>query len=215
MATKLGVYNGALRILGVRALSSLTDNRPERRELDSLWAGNDAINNCLAAGQWNWASRSVRIPYDTNVTPQFGHTYAFEKPSDFVRTTYFASDEHFTQPLIKYADVGAYWYADLEEVYVRYVSNDASVGANLGAWPIQFTKFVESYCASELALVITESVTKQDMAEAIAKKALTEARSWDAMEGPGKILPAGTWTNSRFGSHGGGRDKYRHGGFLG
>lgn len=213
MATKLGIYNGALRILGVRALSSLTDNRPERRELDSLWMGNDAINKCLAAGQWNWASRSVKIPYDVNVTPAFGYERAYAKPSDFVRTTYFATDEMFTNPMINYVDVGSYWYGSLDEVYVRYVSNDAAVGANLGAWPVQFADYVEAYCAEQLALVITESTKKQDKAQDVAKKALAKALAWDAMEAPGKILPAGTWTNSRFGGHG--VDRYRHGGFLG
>lgn len=212
MATKLNVYNGALRILGARSLASLTDNRDERRELDALWAGNEAIDRCLAAGQWNWATRAVRIPYDTNVTPAFGYTHAFEKPEDFVRTTHFCWDEMFRSPLTDYMDAGTHWYAEPEEVFVRYVSKANDLGANLGVWPIKFTDYVEAYCASQIALRVTESLKKQEMAEALARKALIEARSWDAMEGPTQELPAGSWVNSRGSQQG---NRRRHGGFLG
>jgi hypothetical protein len=33
-----------------------------------------------------------------------------------------------TTPLTDYADEVAYWFSDLDEIYVRYVSDDANFG---------------------------------------------------------------------------------------
>ena len=46
MASKLSIYNGALRAIGERRLASLTEDRASRRELDDAY--DDVVANCLS-----------------------------------------------------------------------------------------------------------------------------------------------------------------------
>lgn len=197
MADKLSLYNGALRLLGERTLSGLTEDRESRRVLDSVWYGNTAIRFCLEQGQWNFATRAVAIPYAPAVTPAFGYKRAFEKPDDFIRTTHFCWDEHFKTPLTDYIDVTGYWYAEPDEVYVRYVSMDTDTGLDLSLWPESFSKYVEAYLADEIAPRITESQSRVDRVRSELENRLKVARSRDAMEAPQQRLPEGSWTASR------------------
>ena len=99
-ANKLSIYNGALLFIGDRQLSALTDNVEPRRLLDGVW-DRDGIDTVLEHGQWNFAMRSAKYEYSPSVTPSFGHSRAFEKPSDFVRLCAMCSDEFFTTVVTK------------------------------------------------------------------------------------------------------------------
>lgn len=70
MATKLGLYNGALREMGERRLDTLTERGESRRVLDDVY--DDVIEDCLAAGSWNFATETVKLDADTGVAPNFG-----------------------------------------------------------------------------------------------------------------------------------------------
>jgi len=78
MATKLGLFNGALLMLGERSLATLTENREPRRLLDIVWDGG-GVRTCLEAGIWNFAVRAARIEYDPSAEPGFGLDRAFTK----------------------------------------------------------------------------------------------------------------------------------------
>ena len=84
LTNKLSIYNGALLFLGARQLDALTDNVESRRLLDSVW-DRDGIDTVLEHGQWNFAMRSAKYEFEPSITPAFGHSRAFEKPSDFIR----------------------------------------------------------------------------------------------------------------------------------
>ena len=196
MASQLTLYNGALLILGERALTGLTEAREPRRLLDTVWA-RPAINDCLEKGQWNFAMRSVEIEYSSSVTPAFGFTYAFDRPTDLIRTSAVCSDEHFNSPLLQYHVEGAYWYADVNPLYVRYVSNDTDYGGDLSLWPGNFTRYVEAYLAESIVNRVTQDKNEWARVREIAKKALSDAQSTDAMEQPTQFVPRGTWTRSR------------------
>jgi hypothetical protein len=51
---------------------------------------------------------------------------AFAKPTDWVDTSAVCQDEYFRVPLLQYADEVGYWFADLDEIYVKYVSDGAT-----------------------------------------------------------------------------------------
>jgi len=198
MASKLTVYNGALREIGERKLSSLTENREPRRVLDSVW-DNDFIKQCLSEGLWNFAMRTVELTYSPSLTPDFGYTRAFDKPTDWIRTASVSGDERFATPLLAYNDEAGYWFADIDTIYVRYVSNDDSYGADLSLWAPKFTLFVETELAARSAKRITGSDSE---AAAIRKRAdavLKKARSVDAMNEPTKFAPQGSWASARGG----------------
>src|SRR5258708_823139 len=122
MTDKLSLYNGALtEFLGERKLANLTENREPRRVLDEIWDGG-ALRYCLEQGLWNFAMRTIQLTYSPSVEPDFGFRYAFDKPTDWVRTAALCVDEFFRCPLLQYNDEAGFWFADIDTIYVRYIS---------------------------------------------------------------------------------------------
>src|SRR3989304_2928798 len=104
MASRLSLYNQALtEHLEERRLVSLTENREARRVMDDVWDG-PTIKGCLSAGLWNFAIRSAMYAASPSIEPDFGYRYAFDKPTDWVRTAAVASDEYFKEPLTEFND---------------------------------------------------------------------------------------------------------------
>jgi len=197
MATdRLKLYNDALIMAGERFLASLTEDREPRRLLDHMW-DNEGIEHCLESGQWKFAMRAVRLDYDTDITPEFGVSRAFLKPTDWRLTSAVCSDEYFQTPLIQYSDEAGYWYADLDIIYVRYVSDDANYGMDLAKWPAKFKDYVASHFATGVVLKQTSDDKKKEQAVQLEKDMLKMAKSHDAMSDPTKFPPPGNWTRSR------------------
>lgn len=197
MATKLGIYNGALRVVGERKLASLTENREPRRILDDEYDG--AVRYCLEQGYWKFAQRMAKLEFTGDITPEFGYRRAFEKPTDFIRTAKMCYDEYFTSPLLEYNEEKGYWFADVDELYVVYISNDAEYGMDLTAWPEVFTHYVELHLATEIAQRLTQSADAVASIEKKTYKAMLDARNKSAVEGPTEFLPTGSWASARRG----------------
>jgi hypothetical protein len=195
MATKLGVYNDALELIGERSLSSVSENREPRRVLDGRY--DSALNYCLEAGYWNFAMRSVEFTADTVVEPPFGFTYAFEKPSDWIRTAALSDSETFMTPLRHYVDEGDYWFADITPIYVRYVSNGATYGLDLTRWPETFTRYVVAHLAAEICERLTQNSSKLEELRRLEKRRLADAKAKDAINDPVGRVPTGSWVLSR------------------
>jgi hypothetical protein len=203
MTTQLSLYNGALRVLKERKLASLTENREPRRLLDDAWQDGVAggvVRQCLQMGQWVFARRSVMIDYSPSITPDFGYRYAFDHPEGYIKPVSICSDEFGAAPILRYVDEGDYWYTDLQTIYVTYISSGASFGGDMSRWPETFIKVVEAGLAREIAPNLTNSDNAIKWAEAAYKQAMREARSDDAMRGPTRFPPPGTWTTSRHGT---------------
>lgn len=198
MTTKLLIFNGALRMCGERKLASITENQQGRHILDDEWA-DGAVDYCLGAGQWKFAKRTIELASSTSVTPDFGYSKAFAIPSDLIRTTALCSDPYQQVPLLSYTTEQAYWFADVDPLYVSYVSNDASYGGDLTLWPMEFVLFIQAYLASKIVETLTQDENKWAKVYKLAKKYRTEAASSDAMEAPTKFPPEGSWVLARRG----------------
>lgn len=199
MATQLALYNEALRLIGERRLASISENREPRRVLDDVW-NDGAVNYCLEQGQWNFAMRAIEITASTATIPAFGYVNAFDKPNDFIRTCGVAEDEFFNVPLTRMVEEVGFWFADIDPLYVRYVSDAASYGLDLTRWPATFTKYVAAFLASEVVFTLTQSTDKQKYILGIMAQRLKDARSKDAMADPTAFTPQGGWSQSRHGS---------------
>jgi hypothetical protein len=207
MTDKLSIYNGALNILGERKLASVTDNREPRYQLDDVW-DNSMIDRCLQMGQWNFAARSVELEASPSITPSFGYQFGFDKPPlDFIRTMAVCYDEYFSRPITRYSDEGQWIFADVEIIYLKYVSNDEQFGGDFSLWPANFTEFVEHYLAYKVAPRIAGLDFKERTMEAKFERALLKAKSTDAMESPAKFAPKGGWADSRQGFRSGRSDR--------
>ncbi len=206
VVTRLSLYNGALIICGERSLSSLTESRESRRYLDSVW-DNNAVDNCLSEAQWSFAMRTVKIDFDPDVSPEYGYEYAFLIPSDWVLTSALCTDEFFSNPLTDYEDEAGYWYASIDAIYVRFVSNGSTYGGDYSLWTAKFSDFVESFLASKIILSITSDENKRNSVFSYMDNKRLAAMSHDSMRSPQRFPAAGNWVKSRYGRTTGDRGK--------
>lgn len=195
MASKLNLFNAALREIGETKLASLVEARGPRYALDDVY--DDALLYCLEQGQWNFAMRTVEIESAPAIDPTFGFTYAFEKPDDWIRTCGLSASDTMNIPLERYEDEGAYWYADVDPIYVRYVSSDSDYGLDLTLWPATFQRYVELYLASRIAKPTADNESVLERIQKDMKKALIDARSKDAMNEAVRFAPPGSWVQAR------------------
>ena len=201
--SQLQLYNEALLLSGERSLTALTEEGEGRRLLDQVWA-NGGVDQCLEEAQWEFAMRTVQIDYDTGITPSYGYSYAFDKPTDWILTSAVCQDSFFRVPLLRYVDEAGFWFADMTPIYVRYVSNNASYGGNLGKWPESFTAFVAAHFASKIILKISDDedrmrllVNPEAPHHSIRGRALLNAKSRCAMASATQMVARGEWSRSR------------------
>lgn len=196
--TQLSLYNQALRLVGEARLSEtgLTDNRPERHALDSIW-DEDPIRQMLEEAQWTFATRTLEWNYDSSIEPDFGYSYGFTKPGNYVRSVAICSDEYFNEPITAFSDENGYWFCDYETIYVKYVSDAATYGRDYSLWTELFRNCVASKMASELAISLSKSQTIMDARKQELNKYIKDAKSLDAMNQPTRFSPPGNWTRAR------------------
>ena len=114
-----------------------------------MW-NDGGVRYCLEQAQWHFAMRSSRLDYNPAIEPDWGLPYAFDKPTDWVSTSGVFEEEFMRTPLTNYADEVDYWWAELDQIFVRYVSDDAAYGSDLAKWPATFTDYVKAYFASRI-----------------------------------------------------------------
>lgn len=200
-ATKIGLFNRALLALGHNQLSDTGETVESGRALNAVY--NQVVQECLSAGSWNFAMETIKAVADTGVTPAFGYTEVFAKPSDWVRTIGVSQDENFCTPLLQYYDDASFWSADSSPIYVRYVSNDTGLGYELTRWPAMFIRFVELELAARVAMKLTANAAFEEAIEKKRDMARRRALNQDAMnEVQPKFAPAGSWTTARGGRAG-------------
>src|SRR6266436_295039 len=162
--TRLSIYNGACSVIGERVLANISETRETRRALDDIW-DRGGVNTCLAMGLWNFAARGIQWNFSPDFSPPWGYQYAFNLPSDWVRWMRVCVDPNLTVPLLQYTDEGQFFFCDLQQLWVKYVSNDANFGMNLAAWPDNCQRYVEAYFGAAIAMRITGDEKKVASAE--------------------------------------------------
>jgi hypothetical protein len=197
MATKLALYNEALRLLGERRLASVTEARDHRYHLDDAYE--TATAYCLEQGFWNHAMRAAQVDASGSITPEFGFRYAFERPTDWVRSYIISPTADLLTWLDPFNDEAAVWWANQDPIWAKWVSNDSAYGMNLGNWPQSYAFYV----AARLALMAGPSIGASDekigKVEKAEKRARLDARTKDAMAEPPRYPPQGSWVRARFG----------------
>lgn len=197
MADKLSIYKGALRLLGPHELATLSDDRPERYQLDDAWS--DALAYVLADGLWNFAIRVVSITAEASPSPApVGWDFVHLKPDDYVRTVGISSEATFQSGFEDFEDEGDRWVANCDPLYVRYTSNSASYGADISRWPPSATKALEAYLAFECGLPISGDRGNRNDLFGLYEKRLARAKAIDAFNEPVKFPPAGRIVRARF-----------------
>lgn len=217
MTTRLQVYSGALLLCGQGALSTLTDNIEGRHLLDTVW-NDGGVRYCLEQAQWHFAMRASEITYNPSIAPPWGFQRAFDKPTDWIVTSGIWSDEYMNNPLVNYADEIGYWFADVETIYVKYVSDDVTYGADLSRWPATFTDFVKAYFAGRICHKLNGGASREFLLgppgrpdDGWVNRCLQIAKNKAAMTQPATFPSRGTWAQAR---HSGFHRSARDGGNL-
>lgn len=204
---RLRIYNGACLLLGELRLNEttgLTENREVRYLLDLVW-NDGGTRYCLEQAQWHFAMRASRLDYNPAIEPDWGYKRVFDKPDDWVSTSGVFEDEYMRSPLITYADEVSYWFADRDEIWVKYVSDDTTYGGDLSRWPSSFTDYVKAYFASRIVhklpgaagqvVFLLGPPGREDKGH-VAKTLLT-ARNKAAMTQPTTFPQNGSWVRAR------------------
>ena len=197
MTSRLELYNGALAHLSTIRLADLTENRSERFELDAVY--DKVLAGCLASGGWKFAKRTVRLDYDTDVEPVLGKPYTFAFPTDFCRLMGLWENSDLSVEAA-FDQEQQQWFCDVPTIYVAYVSNDASYGMDLGAWPPSFTEYVETSLASRSAIPVTKDRGTRNDLIVLTRQNLATAKKYDAIGEAVKQKPVGRLVRSRMGN---------------
>lgn len=195
MTDKLTLYNNALREIGEIKLASLAETSERRYILDDVY--DSSVQYCLESGLWNFALRAMELDSDPNVAPTFGYQFAFLKPNDWLATAGVYSDSLEKQVLTDYVFEGDYWYASVDPIYVRIISNDPDYGLNLGKWPEVFARYVKMHLATEICSRITNDEKRLDVLQKKEQRARLEAGNHNVMALPARFPPYGSWVMSR------------------
>jgi hypothetical protein len=195
MTDKLSIYNDALRAIGEVKLASLAEASERRYIIDDVY--DTTVQSCLESGFWNFALRAMELNPDLNVTPTFGYQFAFLKPNDWLATAGTYSDSLEKQVLTDYVFEGDYWYASVEPIYVRIVSNDPDYGLNLGKWPQLFANYVVSSIAVQIAPRVTNDEKRLADLEKNERTDRIKAENHNVMGLPARFPPYGSWVMSR------------------
>lgn len=198
LGTASAVYAGALTLIKQRYAKPIGDSKMLRQTLDTEYT--KSVHYLLEQGLWNFAQRTYAIDASTDVEPAFGYQNAFEKPTDYVRLVAISDNEDLWPTLDNYDDSGDIWSADCDPLYVTFISDHTSTGWAMSRWPATFLKAVEHDLAIRIAGTLPDiSANALALLADQAKRALSDARSKDAMNQPVMRPPPGRLTRARVG----------------
>ena len=197
MATKLGIWNDALRMLGDNRLVSVTEDTEARYVLEDAWE--DVKAYVFTEGLWNFATKTEEITADLGQTPIPGFNYVFDKPLYWLRTITVSGTSLFDTEAI-YRDENRRIYANTDTLYIRFISSERSSDDQIGNWPPAFAKLVSAHLASVCASRITGSRSDSDALRGAYKEYLASAKNKDALDQSQIILAPGNWVRAMRGS---------------
>ena len=185
------LYNKALEILELDPINS-NDDESERKIALDYALDNKAVETVFELIAWDFPIKSVKLEYDTSVTPEWGYQYAFAVPSDLVRIESFASDEYFRNP-VNYLQEGDYYFCDENIIYLKYVAN--TLFANPDGWPT----YIFNLVAAEMARRSTRLPgTDKSHVEFKYQEYKEEAYNTDAQRNSPQVITEGNWNRARY-----------------
>lgn len=161
--TDLSICSDALIMLGASPLSSFTEGTSAAQACDRLYP--DLRDSLIARYPWSWSFKKSALNRLTTA-PINEWLYAYQLPGDILSgvQAVFASSGSNEQPLRYGWEIyGQELYTNLETVYIDY---QATVSES--RMPEYFVMLLRTAMAAELAMVITDQVTKSDYYRGLA-----------------------------------------------
>lgn len=201
-ADYLNIYNDALLLLGLEQIASTADNSVRRTVLDTAM-NTGLVEEILEDTGWQFGKTTEKLEYNPGIEPAFGYNRAFDKPSNLLRINGIYHDEYFQSPVDYYIDEGDYFFADLDELYIEYISR--AFLTTPAQWPMYFRKLV----AAALAQLAGPSIPGANIENAMIQydRRKKSAVSNNAIAGPPRKIRQGSWTSSVLGYRRNNRDR--------
>jgi hypothetical protein len=198
MTTKLEVYNIAMRYLGAVRLhptNGLTENRPDRKELDAVYDHSLAL--MLLEGIWYYAIRTIEITADPDIEPAFGFPYAYAHPEDFVALAKISNDPYLRNEIGEFSNENKVIACSYPSIYMSYISNGTDYGLDLGKMSAKFVEAWGCRMAMMTGLPVTGQRNDDESLEVKFRRRLDDALGKEALDQRVKGKPPGRWTQSR------------------
>lgn len=197
MASKLGIFNDALRAIGDLRLASLTEDVEARYVLEDAW--DDCVEFIFTEGLWNFATKTEVITADPGQPPIPGYTFTFDKPQYWIRTITISQTSLFDIEA-NYRDENNRIYANFDTLYIRYISRERAVDAEIPNWPPAFSRLAAACLAKECATRLSGSEGKGEALAAEYKDILAAAKNKDALDQSKMTLRPGNWIRAMRGT---------------
>lgn len=201
MATKQQLYRSAALILKQNSSGmTVSDDEAVVNTFNLFY--DEAIRYALASGDWNFATRTVSIEADENLSSAFGYSFVVVKPDDYAdRIVAISGNDMFDPPLDGYDEEGGLSgniFCNVDPLYLRYVSNGVEYGLNLADWPPAFERYFEYELAERGRGMLTNmSAAEDERFERKYRRALQNAKSKDARNQGAAMLPQGRLVQAR------------------
>jgi hypothetical protein len=186
MASVVDICNLALRQLGARRITSLSDSTEEARACNDVYES--LRDDLLRSHPWNFAVYRASLASSSD-SDQWEFDYSYPLPSDCLRVIAVEDDHSFI------------WQVEKRRIVtnqggplrIKYIAKETDPNQ----FDVSFMKCLALYIAAELAERLTNSNTKRQLAEAAFDKALRVAKFTDAQESTPHQLVNGSWLDSR------------------
>ncbi|MCE9521077.1 MAG: hypothetical protein K8S25_01435 [Alphaproteobacteria bacterium] len=144
----------------------------------------------LRAYDWNFAGRRAEIAKNA-VAPAFEYANAYDLPADclLVRTVFGGDAE-------KWVVEGRQILTDMgDPIFVKYTA----LVTDVAQFDPLFVEALSARIGSDIAVQLSESVSRSQGLWQVYQAKLVDARRRDAQEGQPDQFPGGSWLDARFG----------------
>lgn len=191
MASEVGIVNVALRMLGAKRIAALTDDNENAKRANDVY---EPLRDYLMRSHvWNFAVKRRKLG-QLATAPTYEYDYAYQLPSDWLRTVEVHDNSAGTHQAI-YRIEESKVLSDAPDIWLRYVAKITDPNQMTG----DFRHTLSCLIARDLALPVTNSNTvRQEMKDEF-KKVFRQARSADSIEDFPDSFPEGSWSTARQG----------------
>lgn len=204
MASKVGIWNDALRELGAFRVTSPDDGSPEAIILGDIWE--QALDELLESHHWNFATFRRSLVRLESPGFQVGWEYAFSRPPGLIRVLHVTNNSGDPRSVIEYAIEGSgdyetsggavqtgAIYANYHEVWMTWIGRveDPNLMSPL------FRRALSLKLAEHCAVPLTNSQSVKDQVSQRFLVALRAAKSSDSIQDGPTRLPESPWVTRR------------------
>lgn len=185
MATSTQIINIALRSIGVKRITSLSDDVEAARVMTDLYTY--IRDEMMSIHPWNFAIEYSDTLAENSDTPDFDYDYSYALPSDCLRVIEleYAEDE--------FKVVGGSLFTDTEDPKIKYIKQVTTTSEFSNSFVTAFA----ARLAAESCYTLTTSRTLSENKWKEYKEKLSQAKVTDAQEGFFTKIEISSWIDDR------------------